>query len=265
MPYPRKLLNDNETLTLDLHPHWWFFARQILTGAPLLLVLVTWAVLNDGNFRSFIGYVLAILAGLWAAWLAIHYLSWRRTHFVVTNKRVIFRKGVVARSGVEIPISRIMNINFQQRVFERIIRVGNLEVQSAGQQGTSTFNFVRRPDDVQRIIYQEIDSEQDRQFDRRMETFVHTMDERNPSNRIPLPPQDESSSGEAKHEDTATGDTSSDELRGGVSASQGQVADTNTTESEVFNKLSELTKLKDANLISQEEFETKKKELLDRL
>ncbi len=27
MPYPKKLLNDNESVALDLHPHWWFFAQ----------------------------------------------------------------------------------------------------------------------------------------------------------------------------------------------------------------------------------------------
>ena len=27
MPYPKKLLNDYETLALDLHPHWWYFVE----------------------------------------------------------------------------------------------------------------------------------------------------------------------------------------------------------------------------------------------
>ena len=29
MPYPKKLLNDYETVALDLHPHWWFFAKRV--------------------------------------------------------------------------------------------------------------------------------------------------------------------------------------------------------------------------------------------
>jgi hypothetical protein len=27
VPYPKKLLNDYETVALDLHPHWWHFAE----------------------------------------------------------------------------------------------------------------------------------------------------------------------------------------------------------------------------------------------
>ena len=39
MPYPRRLLNDNETITLDIHPHWWYFAGPV----SILLVLVVLA------------------------------------------------------------------------------------------------------------------------------------------------------------------------------------------------------------------------------
>jgi uncharacterized membrane protein YdbT with pleckstrin-like domain len=64
-----------------------------------------------------------------------------------------------------------MNINFQQGIFERIIGVGNLEVQSAGEQGTSTFNFVNHPDEVQRIIYEKMEEREKSQSDMRAESL----------------------------------------------------------------------------------------------
>ena len=38
VPFPRKLLNDNEDIVLDLHPHWWFFAPPMfaLAGSVIL-------------------------------------------------------------------------------------------------------------------------------------------------------------------------------------------------------------------------------------
>ena len=44
MPFPRKLLNDDEDIVLDLHPHWWFFAPPMfaLIGRSILGLLV-WA------------------------------------------------------------------------------------------------------------------------------------------------------------------------------------------------------------------------------
>jgi len=114
--------------------------------------------LDGGWFKTGASWVVVALVIAWAVWLGLKYLSWARTYFVVTNQRVVYRTGVVARKGAEIPLDRITNINFTQRMFERIIGAGNLEVQSAGEQGTTTFDFVRHPDGVQQEIYRQMDA-----------------------------------------------------------------------------------------------------------
>ena len=48
------------------------------------------------------------------------------------DHRVIFRTGVLAKRGVEIPLDRIYNINFHQSIWERVIGAGDLEIESAG-------------------------------------------------------------------------------------------------------------------------------------
>jgi uncharacterized membrane protein YdbT with pleckstrin-like domain len=160
MPYPKHLINDNETVALDLRPHWWFFSRHILTGIPLFVILIV--ILSNTDSGSFGGdslrWIFGILFLVWAAWLGIKYLDWARTYFVVTSDRVIFRTGVLSRHGVEIPLERINNINYNQHLFERMIGAGNLEIQSAGEQGTSSFDFVRHPDGVQQEIYRQMES-----------------------------------------------------------------------------------------------------------
>ena len=158
MPYPTKLLNRNEDVALDLRPHWWYFGRQILTGIPLLIVVILVLNLSSGTFKDVSGYLVIALVVAWAIWLGLKYLSWARTYFVVTNQRVIYRTGVIARRGAEIPLDRVTNINFTQRMFERVIGAGNLEIQSAGEQGTTSFDFVRHPDGVQQEIYRQMDA-----------------------------------------------------------------------------------------------------------
>ena len=159
MPYPTKLLNRNEEIVLDLRPHWWYFGRQILTGVPLFIVLVLFLSWDPGGLGGDVLSVIVIVVVVaWVVWLGIKYLAWARTYFVVTNQRVIYRTGVVSRKGAEIPLDRITNINFNQRIFERMIGAGNLEVQSAGEQGNTTFDFVRHPDGVQQEIYRQMDA-----------------------------------------------------------------------------------------------------------
>lgn len=158
MPYPRHLINEGETVVLDLHPHWWYFAKHILAGTLLLVALVgVVAVRNIEYVNSVTALGWATVAVIWALWLGIKYLQWQFTNFVVTDDRVIFRHGVLAKHGVEIPLERINNINFHQGVWERIIGAGDLDIESAGREGQSHFEDVRHPDAVQQEIYRQME------------------------------------------------------------------------------------------------------------
>lgn len=166
MAYPRELLNEGEELSLDLRPHWWYFARHFLFGGVLLVLVILLAFIPGGDKSAAAGstenlfyilqkyglilWFLVVLA--WALLLVGQYLQWIFTLFVVTSDRIIFRHGVIAKSGIEIPLERLNNINFDQTIFERIIGAGTLIIESAGETGQSVFKDVRHPDAVQQEI-----------------------------------------------------------------------------------------------------------------
>lgn len=157
MAYPKRLINPNEEVVLDLRPHWWFFYKHVLTGVVLVMLLIV-TIITSGSLRKVVGTVTLVLAVVWGIWLLLKFISWTRTYFVVTSDRVIYRTGVISRHGVEIPMDRITNLNFHQRIFERMIGAGTLDVQSAGEAGTTVFENVRHPDGVQQEIYRQMDS-----------------------------------------------------------------------------------------------------------
>ena len=159
MPYPKRLLGQDETVTLDLRPHWWYFAKHIFASIVLLILLVLVYQVH-GTPRDVGLWFWGILALVWAGWLALRYFNWTFTHFVVTSKRVIFRTGVLGKHGVEIPLDRISNINFNQSLWERIIGAGDLEIESAGRDGQTKFDDVWHPDAVQHELYQEMEKNQ---------------------------------------------------------------------------------------------------------
>ena len=75
MPYPRKLINEGETVVLDLKPHWWFFARQIGVGVLLFVLLIfVWRAF-DGSVEDASFAVVAIAALAWAVWLALAFFD----------------------------------------------------------------------------------------------------------------------------------------------------------------------------------------------
>ncbi len=159
MPYADFMLRDGEELVLDLHPHWWYFASAFIgaVGAFIVGVLVL-SYIDVGAVR--IGAGLLILGTL--IWLAERYIRWISTHFVLTTDRVIYRSGVVAKHGIEIPLQRINTIFFSQRIFERMLGLGDLKIESASETGAQVFEDIRSPDRVQHDIYAQMEANENR-------------------------------------------------------------------------------------------------------
>ena len=160
MPYPKKNLNANETVALDMHPHWWFFAEPALSllGAIILGIIVAAKTDGDGAGRTILVYVVIALMVVATLWLIGRYLKWITTNFVITSNRLIFRQGVIGKSGIEIPLERVNNVNFNQSVFERILGAGDLLIESGGEDGQSRFTDIRHPDKVQNLIHSQMES-----------------------------------------------------------------------------------------------------------
>src|SRR3954452_24430965 len=161
-PYPPKLINEGETLVLDLKPHWWFFWKHIVAGLVVLIVVVMWSG-TIGLDNSFSKYFVAIGILVYAGFVVEKYFAWTYTHFVLTDRRVISRSGIVSKRGTEIPLDRINNIDFSQRIWERVIGAGDLDIESAGKDGQSHFENVRHPDMVQQEIYRQMEVNSRRQ------------------------------------------------------------------------------------------------------
>ena len=158
MAFPKKLLNTGEQLVVDIRPHWWYFSKQaaalIVTGGLLI-----YARIADWPDAVVLG--LAGLTVLALLWFVGRYLKWMTTNFAVTSHRVIFRQGVIAKKGIEIPLDRVNTIFFNQGIFERMMGTGDLTIESAGERGAQNFTDIRKPSRVQNEIYRLIEAEQD--------------------------------------------------------------------------------------------------------
>ena len=152
MGYPKQLLNDGEEIILDLKPHWMYVVPTIIVWLGVtVLCLLLWNVSGQG-WMSWVTLVVFLGLGVNAA---VRYSKWTTTSFTVTNDRVIFRQGMIAKSGVEIPLERIMNVNFKQSIWERMIGAGDLLIESGGKDGQSRFSDVRKPELVAKEIHEQ--------------------------------------------------------------------------------------------------------------
>jgi uncharacterized membrane protein YdbT with pleckstrin-like domain len=166
MAYPRNLLADHETVVFELRPHWvsllpstlWTFAL----GAALFLGYGAADAISDGEpdmAKSIIGGVVTLA---WIALALLPALKWYFTLFVLTSDRLITRSGIVAKQSREIPLERINDVAFNQSVLDRVLGAGDLLVESAGERGQTRIENVRKPEQVQLMIYKETEDNNNR-------------------------------------------------------------------------------------------------------
>jgi uncharacterized membrane protein YdbT with pleckstrin-like domain len=155
VPFPERLLGENEEVVFDLRPHWWALVGPALLGLAIVVVTsLAWGLMPGGSLQGAgrlgvqaIG-VLALLV-----WVAPRVGRWATTHLVLTTDRLIFRRGLLSRHPWEIPLGRINDVNFSRSLFERLLGAGDLVVESAGEHGQNVFGNVRDPAAVRLEIY----------------------------------------------------------------------------------------------------------------
>lgn len=156
MPYSRKLLNPDEQVHLDLHPHWVVFAKPIVLTILVAIAQIRAQEITNASLK--IGANRVLLVALIVSLISVCFvgLKWYFNFFVVTSQRVIYREGVLARRGVEIPLDRVNNVNFSQSILERMLGAGDLLIESASDDGQQLFSDIRKPEQVQNIIQEAI-------------------------------------------------------------------------------------------------------------
>ena len=154
-------------------------------------------------------------------WFVERYIRWVSTHFVLTSDRVIYRSGVIAKHGIEIPLERINTIFFHQRIFERMLGLGDLEIESASKDGAQRFDDIQNPGAVQNEIYQQMEANEIKAADR---------------------------------------------ISGGITAAQAAAAATSAAAGpSIPDQIARLGELRDQGVLTEEEFQAKKAELLGRM
>jgi uncharacterized membrane protein YdbT with pleckstrin-like domain len=183
--FPERLLSEDEELIYDLRPHWLtLVVPALITLVVVVAVGAAWVVLPAGDLQQPAQLAVGVLGVLvLLVTVAGRVLRWATTHFVLTTERLIFRSGLVAKFGREIPLERINDVTFSQSLFERLVGVGDLLIESAGEHGQSRFSNIRDPEAVQVEIYRQMEAN-----DRRRAGYATTQPHHPAADRTPTPP-----------------------------------------------------------------------------
>ncbi|EWC59428.1 membrane-flanked domain [Actinokineospora spheciospongiae] len=167
MAYPDDLLSQGEQVVLHKHSHW----KMLLLPYFCLVVVLgvgTWlAVLaQDLEWANIAWIVIAALAVVLIAWLFVApFIRWRTTHFIITTDRVMARMGVVNRTGIDIPLSRISSVRFEHGLIDRVVGCGTLIIESSSQEPLEFYD-IPSVEKVHTLLYREVNDNPNDDFAR---------------------------------------------------------------------------------------------------
>jgi len=159
--YPENVLAADEQVVLHRHPHW----KRLIVTVLILLVVTAIAAFGmgyvnslnwDSNAKRVVLIVIGVIWLVIIGWLTVWpFLNWWTTHFVITDRRVMFRHGLLTRSGIDIPLARINSVEFRHGIFDRMLRTGTLIIESASQDPLEFYD-IPRVEQVHALLYHEV-------------------------------------------------------------------------------------------------------------
>jgi uncharacterized membrane protein YdbT with pleckstrin-like domain len=125
-------------------------AKFIKAGAILaaiVVLVVEIAYLAKWRHNEALTWV-PIAAPLVLLWPAERWLRRRFTKVVVTDDRLRYEVGIMSRSTRNIHLSKVQDVRVDQRLAQRLWKVGNLSIETAGETSRLT---IRNVDDPQAL------------------------------------------------------------------------------------------------------------------
>src|SRR3954469_1100724 len=141
-------LHPGEEVVFEGHPSWRALLSFYIGGTlPPAGVGPVVALIASTAIGVLVGLVLVAVA------LVVGFVRRMTTTFMVSTQRLYIRRGILSKREQQTRIDRVQNVNTDQRLRDRILRVGTVDFDTAGTDD-SEFRFVgiANPSSVARAV-----------------------------------------------------------------------------------------------------------------
>ncbi len=244
MGYTETLMASGETIVRRAHQHWFVLianARAAIIALVLAVVLGIFGFWSGvtGTLYTILGlivlilFVFGIVKGVWGIF------QFRNQEYLVTTRRLIHAEGVINKKASDSSLEKINDAVLTESIFGRMFGFGDLEVLTASEMGNENLRMIR---DAKAFKVAMLDAKHELEIDLARPTA--------PAMRTPDPapvpvaprraPPAPAPVTVAEHDNSMTAD-------------------------EVSAAIERLVDMRDRGLITPEEFEAKRTEMLARL
>ena len=148
MSYVQRVLQPGEQVRQISSIHWIGYWRGV--AVALLAVLAYWLSdtrLLPGIWR-YTAYALALVA---VVFLIQQWLRWLVTEIAVTNRRIIYKKGLIRRQTNEMNMDKVESVQIDQSILGRMLDYGDVTILGTGE-GFETLRTIANPIELRNSI-----------------------------------------------------------------------------------------------------------------
>lgn len=147
-------LHPGEHVIFDGHPSWRGTLSFYMKGAVVSAIGAAVAALVTVIGSGFsLGLVIAVFVVLMVIVIVGGFLFRFTTTYTITNQRLTIQRGILSKHMQQTRVERVQNVNTDQTLIDRIMRVGRVDFDTAGSDDSEfAFLGVANPEQVVRAV-----------------------------------------------------------------------------------------------------------------
>jgi hypothetical protein len=199
--------------------------QPALAGILILVVALVMMILPG---LKHVGWIAVVLAFIVLAELVVSFLDWLNERYIITNRRVMEVKGIINKRTSDSALEKVNDVSLEQSIVGRILGYGTVQIITGSDIGANVFRRISNPVRFKRAMLNA------KEQLHTSATFAKPQERIAPEPSIPT-----------------------------IDAADDQA--TSPPAADIPDLIAELAELHQKGILSDEEFQAKKNELLDRL
>jgi Bacterial PH domain/Short C-terminal domain len=261
MSYARKLLARGEDVVLESRQHWFVVIGRswwaIILAILALAVLIFVASPPDEGTDAAAEIVALVLMGIALARIGWVVWDWKNTEFLVTTRRIVRAEGILNKRMVETSLEKVNDAILTQSMFGRLFGFGDLDILTAADEmgGIEDYPMIADPVDFKVAMLNQKEAVE------RPDLAPPAYQRQSAPELVPaepMPPR-------AGSDRVTVIDESAPAAPPPAPAPPAEPAPPPTPADDATATLERLASLRDRGLITSEEYDAKKRELLERI
>lgn len=239
--YSESLLSSGERVVRSAHQHWFMLlwrSRWAVVAIALAVVLLLIRIVSGGTGLLFelMGWATLVLVVVGIAYIVWGWLQYQNEEYLITTRRIIHSEGVVNKRATDSSLEKINDAVLSESIFGRMFGFGDLDVLTASEEGIDRLRMLKDAKDFKKAM---LDSKHELEIELSRPTMP-AMRSQGPASAQVAAPAPTAPAAPAPIDDSMTAD-------------------------EVAAAIERLADMRDRGLITPEEYETKRREMLARL